>query len=88
VSHFNLPEALNEHSKSGAQTRHDSEYQSNFFMRRPDLEGVLLEALEFSVDDVLSRQFRQHSSTTPQMERELIKSQIEETMRNSRRELQ
>jgi len=57
-------------------------------MRRPDLESVLLEALEFSVDDVLSRQFRQHSSTTPQMERELIKSQIEETMRNSRRELQ
>ena len=55
MSHYNLPEALHENSQSGEQTRHNSEYQKNFYMRRPDLESVLLEALEFSIDDVLSR---------------------------------
>jgi hypothetical protein len=65
VPNFNLPEALHEHSISEFQTRPNSENYSEQLMRRPDLESVLLEALEFSVDDMLSRQVHSHSLASP-----------------------
>ncbi len=49
--------------------------QNDIFLRRPDLESVLLDALEVSVDDVLTQSNHNISKgTSMPLERHMLKS--------------
>jgi len=88
VSHFNLPNTSTEHSVSH-QTRRNSEIQNDFFDRRPDLEDMLLDALELSMSDYVSHKFPPTGNQPTQvMERKALKIQVSETIRKSQRQLQ
>lgn len=84
MSQFNLPNMTTDESVS-MQTRQNLESHNDFFDRRPDLENVLLDALETSMSDYLRDM--PHSSSKPHgvLKRETLKSQITEVIKKQER---
>ena len=62
--------------------------RSQVFNWRPDIENVLLDALELSMDDLLERHTKPTSFTCPAIKRGIIKSQIKQTLKDSRQEFE
>ena len=69
-------------------TRQNSLTNDDLFSRRPDLESVVLDALELSMSDFLGAQTPSKDQQSVKMERQAIKSQITETIKKSQRDLQ